>query len=49
MTLMQSMRESIKRDEFPEFVQQFMSTLFPTKEYPAWAVESLESVNIKLH
>ena len=48
LTLMKSIQESIKEDKFPEFVQDFMLKMYPDKKYPAWAVDSLQSVNIKL-
>lgn len=45
---MKNIRESIKADKFPEFVQSFMDTLHPKGDYPQWAVDALSSVNIKL-
>lgn len=48
MKLMRQVRESISEDRFPEFVQDFMFKQFPTREYPKWVVEALESVNITL-
>ena len=48
MQLMRDIRESIKQDKFPEFVQSFMKTMFPDNSYPDWAVNALASVNIIL-
>ncbi|XP_024941464.1 queuine tRNA-ribosyltransferase catalytic subunit isoform X2 [Cephus cinctus] len=48
MRLMQNIRESIKKGEFPQFVQQFMLKVYPTKEYPSWIVDALQAVNIYL-
>ena len=48
MNLMKDMRDSIKDDRFPEFVQTFFSTMFPDKNYPLWAVNALASVNVHL-
>ena len=48
MQLMRDIRESIKRDKFPEFVQSFMKTMFPDNSSPDWAVNALASVNIIL-
>ena len=42
------MRDSIKSDKFPEFVQNFFVLQYPGGEYPQWAVEALQSVNIEL-
>ena len=48
MQLMRDIRESIKQDRFPEFVQGFMKTMFPDNSYPDWAVKALASINIVL-
>jgi len=48
LRLMREMRESIIAGCFPEFVQRFFVTLFPSRNYPAWAVDALNSVNIRL-
>ena len=48
MELMRNIRESIKKDKFPEFVQGFMNRMFPDKKYPDWAQKALSSVNIIL-
>ena len=49
MNLMKEIRDSIKDDRFPEFVQTFFSTMFPDKNYPLWAVNALASVNVHLN
>lgn len=48
MQLMRDIRESIKKGNFPEFVQGFMNKMFPDKSYPDWAQNALASVNIFL-
>jgi len=48
LRLMTEMRDSIIAGRFPEFVQRFFLTLFPSHNYPQWAVEALDSVNITL-
>lgn len=48
MQLMRDIRESIKKDNFPEFVQGFMNKIFPDKSYPDWAQSALASVHIFL-
>ncbi|VVC28439.1 Hypothetical protein CINCED_3A025434 [Cinara cedri] len=48
MQLMKGIRDSIKKNIFPEFVQDFMIKLYPNKNYPPWCIEALESVHIKL-
>lgn len=48
MQLMRDIRESIKKDKFPEFVSNFMNRMYPDKAYPDWAREALSSVNIFL-
>lgn len=48
MKLMKSIRESILEDRFPKFIEDFMLKMFPTKNYPQWAVNALNAVNINL-
>ncbi|XP_046746763.1 queuine tRNA-ribosyltransferase catalytic subunit [Diprion similis] len=48
LRLMRDIRDSIKEQRFPQFVQKFMSELYPDGEYPTWITEALEAVNIKL-
>lgn len=45
---MKDIRESVKAQTFPEFVQDFMTTVYPDKTYPTWVLEALEAVNINL-
>lgn len=45
---MRKIRESIKEDKFPQFVQDFMTLQYPKGDYPQWAIEALKSVNIEL-
>ncbi|NWW73982.1 TGT ribosyltransferase, partial [Climacteris rufus] len=49
MKLMSSIRESILRQRFPEFVREFMATMYGGRGgAPTWAREALESVGITL-
>eukprot|EP00112_Aurelia_sp_Birch-Aquarium-sp1_P004868 Seg1550.1 transcript_id=Seg1550.1/GoldUCD/mRNA.D3Y31 product="Queuine tRNA-ribosyltransferase catalytic subunit 1" protein_id=Seg1550.1/GoldUCD/D3Y31 len=48
MNLMKSIRESIKRDNFPDFVEKFFDDLYPNGDYPKWAVDALDNVDIHL-
>ncbi|NXF27483.1 TGT ribosyltransferase, partial [Rhodinocichla rosea] len=49
MKLMGSIRDSILRQRFPEFVREFMDTMYGGRGGPpAWAREALESVGITL-
>ncbi|NXY53642.1 TGT ribosyltransferase, partial [Callaeas wilsoni] len=49
MKLMGSIRESILRQRFPEFVREFMDTMYGGRGGPPpWAREALESVGITL-
>lgn len=48
MKLMRDIRESIKEQRFPKFIQNYMLTVYPDKEYPAWIINALEAVNVTL-
>jgi queuine tRNA-ribosyltransferase len=48
MQLMRGIRESIKQDKFPEFLNNFMSQMYPSNNYPSWVVDALKSVNVEL-
>lgn len=48
LNLMKEVRESIKEDRFPEFIDKFMDTLYPKGDFPKWAVDALQSVGITL-
>ena len=45
---MANLRESIAQGRFEEFVQKFMLTMFPNKDYPKWTVDAFNAVNINL-
>lgn len=47
MQLMKGIRDSIKENKFPEFVQEFMLNMYPNKNYPQWCIDALKSVNIE--
>ncbi|XP_059413344.1 queuine tRNA-ribosyltransferase catalytic subunit 1 isoform X2 [Carassius carassius] len=47
LALMRSVRQSIIEQRFPAFVKAFMKRMFSSREqYPSWAVEALQAVNI---
>lgn len=48
MKLMEDIRDSIKQQKYPEFVQNYMLNVYPDKEYPDWIVNALQAVNITL-
>jgi queuine tRNA-ribosyltransferase len=58
MRLMREIRESITKQEFPQFVRKFMFNYYTkfkrntevswTNGYPTWVVNALQSVNIEL-
>jgi len=48
LRLMSTMRESIKKGDFVEFVQNFMAKYYKGKEYPQWIIDSLSAVKINL-
>lgn len=48
LSLMRRLRQSIIDGGFDEFVQQFMLTQFPNKDYPSWAVDALTEAHIRL-
>lgn len=42
------MRENIKADTFPQFVQSYMKERFPDGQVPQWIVDALAAVNVQL-
>ncbi|XP_033029270.1 queuine tRNA-ribosyltransferase catalytic subunit 1 isoform X2 [Lacerta agilis] len=49
LNLMHSIRESIIEQRFPQFVQDFMKTMYGNfSSYPQWAIDALSSVGITL-
>lgn len=48
LSLMRSVRRSILDKSFPTFVQEFMTRIYPKKDYDEWAVNALASVGIHL-
>ncbi|XP_077777136.1 queuine tRNA-ribosyltransferase catalytic subunit 1 isoform X2 [Podarcis muralis] len=49
LNLMHSIRESIIEQRFPQFVQDFMKTMYGNiSSYPQWAIDALASVGIIL-
>uniref|UniRef100_A0ABM5FQR0 Queuine tRNA-ribosyltransferase catalytic subunit 1 n=1 Tax=Pogona vitticeps TaxID=103695 RepID=A0ABM5FQR0_9SAUR len=49
LNLMSSIQESIMEQRFPQFVQDFMKTMYQNSHnYPQWATEALASVGITL-
>lgn len=45
---MNDMRESIKANEFPQFVKTFMKQQFPDGAVPKWIIDALSAVGISL-
>jgi len=48
MKLMRDIRDSIKEQRFPRFIQDYMLTVYPNKDYPTWIINALEAVNVTL-
>lgn len=48
MRLMRDIRDSIKEQRFPRFIQDYMLTVYPNKDYPTWIVNALGTVNVTL-
>ncbi|XP_013109721.2 queuine tRNA-ribosyltransferase catalytic subunit [Stomoxys calcitrans] len=48
LRLMRAMRTAIERDQFPEFVKDFMDKHFIDETVPKWIREALAAVNIHL-
>eukprot|EP00795_Rhopilema_esculentum_P010547 gene10547-19277_t len=48
MALMRAIRESIKQDKFPDFIQRFFRTMYPLGNYPQWCTDALETVGVFL-
>eukprot|EP00117_Sycon_ciliatum_P009673 scpid35213/ scgid11868/ Queuine tRNA-ribosyltransferase; Guanine insertion enzyme; tRNA-guanine transglycosylase len=48
LNLMRRIRESIKAGTFPQFARDYVAGVFPNKDYPAWCMDALSSVNIHL-
>ncbi|VDI48791.1 queuine tRNA-ribosyltransferase [Mytilus galloprovincialis] len=49
LNLMKSVHDSIKEDNFPQFIKAFFIQQFPNKDFPQWAIDALDSVNVKLN
>ena len=48
LMLMRNLRQSILEKRFVEFVREFMSEMYPERNYDQWIVDALASVNISL-
>ncbi|KAL6443859.1 hypothetical protein ACFW04_001715 [Cataglyphis niger] len=48
MKLMRDIRDSIKEQRFPRFIQEYMLAVYPNKDYPIWIINALEAVNVTL-
>ena len=46
---MKSIRESIRKGKFVEFIHDFMKKMYPDKNFPSWAVDALQSVDVNLN
>lgn len=50
MRLMSRIRESVKEDRFPEFVEEFLTDYYgDLQAVPEWIRDALAAVNITLH
>lgn len=43
---MKELRKSVEEKTFGQFVQRFMDTMFPARDYPQWSIDALRTVNI---
>jgi queuine tRNA-ribosyltransferase len=48
LNLMLRLRQSIIDERFPEFVKDFMKTMFPNENYPEWTIDALEEAGIQV-
>nr|BAN21245.1 tRNA-guanine transglycosylase [Riptortus pedestris] len=48
LKLMKNIRDSIKEQQFPNFVKNFMKKMFEGREIPIWIKDALGSVNINI-
>ena len=48
MKLMQDIRDSIKEQRFPRFIQDYMLIVYTNKDYPTWIINALQAVNVTL-
>eukprot|EP00761_Pharyngomonas_kirbyi_P011194 gb/GECH01011219.1/.p1 GENE.gb/GECH01011219.1/~~gb/GECH01011219.1/.p1 ORF type:complete len:427 (+),score=82.24 gb/GECH01011219.1/:1-1281(+) len=48
MRLMRKIRAAIRENRYPDFVRTFMKQQFPDEQYPQWAVDALNSIDISL-
>ena len=46
---MKNIRQSINENRFPEFVKNYLLTVYQDKDYPKWIVDALKAVNIELY
>ena len=48
MRLMNRIRQAIEQQQFPKFIQDFVSIYYENKQIPSWVINSLKSVQIDL-
>ncbi|XP_063985609.1 queuine tRNA-ribosyltransferase catalytic subunit [Diachasmimorpha longicaudata] len=48
LKLMKDIQSSIEKQNFPEFIREFMLTVYPDRNYPEWIVKALGAVNVEL-
>uniref|UniRef100_A0A1B0CDF0 Queuine tRNA-ribosyltransferase catalytic subunit 1 n=1 Tax=Lutzomyia longipalpis TaxID=7200 RepID=A0A1B0CDF0_LUTLO len=48
LRLMSEIREAIVKDDFPNFIRNFMKEHFAGRDVPQWIVDALKSVNVEL-
>lgn len=48
LKLMRTIRENITNGTFVDYIYHFMDTMYPQKNYPAWAIDALKAVHVDL-
>ncbi|KYN17845.1 putative queuine tRNA-ribosyltransferase [Trachymyrmex cornetzi] len=43
------MRDSIKEQRFPRFIQDYMLIIYSNEDYPTWIINALQAVNVTLY
>ena len=48
LSLMQSIREAILQDRYPDFIREFFDKFYGSTKIPQWAVDALRGVGVDL-
>jgi queuine tRNA-ribosyltransferase catalytic subunit len=48
LSLMKTARQAIIDDRFEQFVRDFFARYYGSKQVPAWAIDALDTVGIRL-